>query len=164
MNSLVLTILLFATDPHAPSTLYLRVGPTWESTLLRAELTRDWSRTADGRLAGQRFNAVASRLRVVWIERCDMLPTELPAWSFDRHGRFLECDRRAFRCSTWPLLYCAYLIDRHNWDRRHYEWWLDVAGWWAEDAECYNRSDEPIEPIPPWLRPGIRLLFRPRDP
>lgn len=94
-------------------TIYIKIGHGWYSSFLKSELTRDWTKTHKGvDKSLEKYNKIRNSFRVVFI--FDWLSSDenyIPRWSFDRYGFFTKYDKRAFLCSTFPLLTTKYIID-----------------------------------------------------
>lgn len=167
---------------------------SWESHLLHAELTRDWTKTAEGRnpkLAV--FNHIRDALHVKIKVNRGMLG--LPKYKWGSGQQWYDYDRRAFRCSTWPLLYTAWLVSHRWWSNARYSFRLtfDAVQQWRDNVyftlseECLddpiwydpadeddelNRVDhmrepiwaEPVEPLPPWHPTARRALMNGYNP
>jgi len=135
----------------ASTVLFIRIGDTWESRLLVAELTRDWTITAEGRKFGlERYNCIVRSLNVKFIVDHGMLDSERPSWCFNRYGRYTLYPKRAFRMSTYPLLYTQWVFLWHRWASSSYEW---------KQFRYYSPrafESRPIKPKKPWQRPGVR--------
>jgi len=113
--------------------LVVLITDSWQSRLLHAELTRDWTKTARGnnqRLAI--YNHIQHSLRVkIDVDRGRV---GLPCYRWSSRADWIPYDRRAFHSSTWPLLYTAWLASYKQWQYETQEWKLINGGlsvWFA---------------------------------
>ena len=138
-------------------TLFIRLGDNHESSLLKSELTRDWTRLRSYQpshifhafaIAHERKNTKA-KIEFITVDRWAGLKT--PAYKIGRYGRWELFDRRAFAFTGRPTRTVKWIIDWHEAER-------SKAVWMRIDTPRAAFWDYRIVPVslpkPPWEKAG----------
>lgn len=109
--------------------LVIRLTDSWQSRMLHAELTRDWTRTVEGRKPKLAiFNHYQKCHRFILV--VDRGRVGLPQYRWKTQRDWNDYDRRAFWCTTWPLMYTVWLVSHKRWEQELYEWNMLYGNQW----------------------------------
>lgn len=137
--------------------LFVLLPKSWQSRLLEAELTRDWTKTALGRrLENEKWNRksdwVRQRVRLMRLP----LSFGKPRYGWSPRGPWFQFDPQTFRVSTWPILTLEFLLKDRIWVHQCGAWELETG---LSYSEVVNADDAdyrgwmpppPQKPRPPW--------------
>lgn len=130
---LLYTIILFSFFAETENVseeriLYIAINSSFESSLLKDELTRDWTKPNPDALKtmteqdkenlyllGNKFNLIRESLNLKFkFVEWPNVPNDLriyPSFKFGKYGVWEPFDKRAFQTTTMPLLTVRYLND-----------------------------------------------------